>query len=343
MKMDNAAFDRHSHGITNIAEIPTQFRPFVLPGFKSISCRNEPDDFFYQFRMEPQFLIGEHRFKISQDRSISSSLPASTGRLSFILEGSFSVNIPGFGLVDMVAGQAHLFLFPKDVEIISSFNPNCHRIIHFDLDPNTTQKLQSKISGKRGDTGESISMGSDIHWRSYTYSLRDRGTLQAIFDNSNLDEDSRSFKQSRAISLIENVLAFNRPRPRKRNVFTKISYRPEVMERIAQAKQIMDFWEGKPISILNLGKLTLLNEKTLKIGFKEMFGKTIYGYQIYIRLERSRKLLSDTSMSVAEIAHSVGYDDHSSFTKKFKMAFKIAPLQYRNSMASDAIMKNYLY
>ncbi|RYE28817.1 MAG: AraC family transcriptional regulator, partial [Sphingobacteriales bacterium] len=205
--------------------------------------------------------------------------------------------------------------------------------------PGTTQKLQTKISGKKEDADKLKMDLREIYWRSYTYTLKDRGTLQAIFDNSELDEDARAIKQSRAISLIESVLASNRPRHRKRNVFTKISYRPEVMERIAQAKQIMDFWEGKPISILNLSKLTLLNEKTLKIGFKEMFGKTLHGYQIFIRLERSRKLLTDTSMSVAEIAHSVGYDDHSSFTKKFKKAFKIGPLQYRHSFAAGHNLK----
>jgi len=44
----------------------------------------------------------------------------------------------------------------------------------------------------------------------------------------------------------------------------------------------------------------------------------------------ARSLLRQTSMTVQEICHWLGYSDNSYFTKAFKKQEGMTPLQYRN-------------
>ncbi len=48
-------------------------------------------------------------------------------------------------------------------------------------------------------------------------------------------------------------------------------------------------------------------------------------------MERAAKLLRETSLSIAEIAGSVGYDSQSRFTAAFKTYWGKLPKDYRNN------------
>jgi AraC-like DNA-binding protein len=53
-------------------------------------------------------------------------------------------------------------------------------------------------------------------------------------------------------------------------------------------------------------------------------------YLINYRLEKARNLLKSTNLSISEISEQVGYPDPLSFSKIFKMYYKISPTEYRN-------------
>lgn len=48
-----------------------------------------------------------------------------------------------------------------------------------------------------------------------------------------------------------------------------------------------------------------------------------------IRMEKAKKLLLSTSLSVAEVAEQSGYGDYRVFTKVFKKNEGVTPSQYR--------------
>jgi len=62
---------------------------------------------------------------------------------------------------------------------------------------------------------------------------------------------------------------------------------------------------------------------------KEELGCTFTEYVNRIRVERSKTLLRTTSLSIAEIACAVGFDDQSYFTRIFKKQLGMAPGKYR--------------
>jgi AraC-like DNA-binding protein len=79
------------------------------------------------------------------------------------------------------------------------------------------------------------------------------------------------------------------------------------IERIHQAKDILLKQIDNPPSLLNLARQVGLNDCTLKRGFKQVFGTTVFGYLHQSRMQQARSLLLDQKCSVTEVAHKVGY------------------------------------
>jgi two-component system response regulator YesN len=63
--------------------------------------------------------------------------------------------------------------------------------------------------------------------------------------------------------------------------------------------------------------------------FKAHFGEKLSAYVQSRRIERTKELLSTTSMTVAEIVDSTGYCARTSFTRKFRSVTGVTPGQYR--------------
>jgi AraC-like DNA-binding protein len=54
----------------------------------------------------------------------------------------------------------------------------------------------------------------------------------------------------------------------------------------------------------------------------------------------AKQLLADTSLSMADIAATLGYSDPSTFTRTFRRWSCMAPSDWRQSRAAPAIMHN---
>ena len=63
--------------------------------------------------------------------------------------------------------------------------------------------------------------------------------------------------------------------------------------------------------------------------FKSEIGVNFLAYLTNIRMEKAKKLLLSTSLSIAEVSEQSGYGDYRVFTKVFKKSEGITPSQYR--------------
>ena len=73
-----------------------------------------------------------------------------------------------------------------------------------------------------------------------------------------------------------------------------------------------------------------LSPTALKKCFKGVYGSSIYAYLREYRLQTAQKLLAETSDSVADIAHAVGYENPNKFSSAFRAATGTTPTDYRN-------------
>ncbi|ULL16637.1 AraC family transcriptional regulator [Paenibacillus sp. H1-7] len=100
------------------------------------------------------------------------------------------------------------------------------------------------------------------------------------------------------------------------------------MAKIEQARAIILEQMTDPPSLMDLSRLIGLNDYKLKIGFKEMYGRTVFGYLKDQRLEKAYRLLQNGSTSVIEVSYAVGYSNPSYFAEVFREKYGFNPGQF---------------
>ncbi len=86
---------------------------------------------------------------------------------------------------------------------------------------------------------------------------------------------------------------------------------------------------SEEISLSVLAEEFHLNPQYISQLFKSEIGVGFLTYLSNMRLEKAKKLLVSTALSVAEIAEQCGYSDYRVFTKVFKKTEGITPSQFR--------------
>jgi AraC-like DNA-binding protein len=86
-----------------------------------------------------------------------------------------------------------------------------------------------------------------------------------------------------------------------------------------------------PPTLIELARLARINDCKLKLGFRQVFGTTVFGYLHDCRMEQSRQLLEAGEMSVAEVTCALGYANRSHFAIAFRKKFGMNPSTYRRS------------
>lgn len=111
----------------------------------------------------------------------------------------------------------------------------------------------------------------------------------------------------------------------------KESLRPEQLERVHYAKEILLKDMNNPPSLAALARQVGLNDRLLKSGFRQVFGTTVFGLLRSHRLEIAKQLLSEQDISVAEVAHLIGYSNSTTLGRAFKHKFGILPKTYQKT------------
>ena len=68
---------------------------------------------------------------------------------------------------------------------------------------------------------------------------------------------------------------------------------------------------------------------------KEVSGKTFREILIDARMKHAISLLKSTSLTIAEIAYQVGYDNTENFTRAFNQRYEKTPTAYRKGLTSE--------
>jgi len=99
---------------------------------------------------------------------------------------------------------------------------------------------------------------------------------------------------------------------------------PADVERLHEAKRYIEENLASPKSIEELARICGTNRQKLKTGFRKLFGTTVFGHLQTCRMARARMLLQD-GLPAGDVAHLVGYADHSSFSHAFRAYHGFSP------------------
>lgn len=123
------------------------------------------------------------------------------------------------------------------------------------------------------------------------------------------------------------ILDGNRP---SQSAYSTIELKPHEPDTFIEE---VDRWIGQQLpGTISLGDLARhfdVSERTLARKVHKVVGKSPQAYIQGIRLERAKKLLITTSLSMDKILGAIGYNDESSFRRIFKRHTSMSPSEFR--------------
>ncbi|MDO4792630.1 MAG: AraC family transcriptional regulator [Filifactor alocis] len=115
----------------------------------------------------------------------------------------------------------------------------------------------------------------------------------------------------------------------KEGISPLTEYRADQVEAVREIHDWLVSNMSRRFTIEELSRKYLLNATTLKTVFKAVYGTSIAAHIKTHRMQEAGELMKTSSLTIAEIAHRVGYESQSKFTAAFKEYFHILPKEYR--------------
>jgi AraC-like DNA-binding protein len=131
----------------------------------------------------------------------------------------------------------------------------------------------------------------------------------------------RMFLEGKALELLGLVAATEI----NRNASDRHYLPNDLVDRLHHARDILHQRMDAPPNLGELARLVSLNECTLKRGFRQVFGKTVFGYLHDYRMEQAWQVLEMGGWTVGEVASIVGYSNLAAFSRAFSKRFKVNP------------------
>lgn len=100
------------------------------------------------------------------------------------------------------------------------------------------------------------------------------------------------------------------------------------VDKIRKAKDLVIANMANPPGLEELSEAVGLSLKKLKVGFKQLYGDTVFNFLLDYKLDYAQKLLDSQEYNVAEVGALIGYTSSSHFIEAFRKKFSITPKKY---------------
>lgn len=147
--------------------------------------------------------------------------------------------------------------------------------------------------------------------------------------NNGVDE----FSQEVIIAQIELMLSYVN-RFYKRQFITRKAFNSDILEK---TESILDDYLNQKTLHLGVPTVQYLSEKlNMSPGYlsdmlRSLIGKNTKQYIHEKLIEKAKERLTNTELTVSEIAYELGFEHPQSFSKLFKIKTDMSPLEFRNS------------
>jgi AraC family transcriptional regulator len=95
---------------------------------------------------------------------------------------------------------------------------------------------------------------------------------------------------------------------------------------------------GEPLTIDDMARTAMFSKFHFSRMFRQVTGISPGRFLSALRIQEAKRLLSSTSLTVADISNRVGYSSVGTFTSRFKNSVGVAPTTYRHAGGHDSTM-----
>ncbi len=104
------------------------------------------------------------------------------------------------------------------------------------------------------------------------------------------------------------------------------------LHKLQQAIDYINDYLAQDLSLEAIANAVDMSQYYFARLFKQSMGIAPYQYLLQQRVERAKQLLVTTSLSIAQIAHQVGFSNQSQLTLQFRKFTGTTPLNYRRQL-----------
>ncbi|MGG4048585.1 MULTISPECIES: AraC family transcriptional regulator [Paenibacillus] len=110
---------------------------------------------------------------------------------------------------------------------------------------------------------------------------------------------------------------------------------------VSYAKNYIRSNVHKRIAVSEIAHFLNIDRSHLARIFKSICGISTQQFIISLKMEMASQSLKKSSMTIKEVANSVGYDNQMEFSKQFKKHFNMTPTQWRERVFYQQSINNY--
>lgn len=246
----------------------------------------------------------------------------------FYLNGYHSVISPGIdGIAPEYAetkGQNYLFYLPDIEEIEQFWAGDRWQMLRIEININTIKKFFTELNTVPQQLQELV---EDNNPQRFYFTVGDitpqmQTIIGQIWHHPYQGAIAKIYLEAKVLELLALQLA---QLSKSRSDTIETTLKSKSIDRIYHARNILLQRLENPPSISELTQQVGLGDRTLRRGFRELFGTTVIGYLNQKRIEQAQQLLREGNLSVSEVANVVGYSHLGHFSAAFKRQFGITP------------------
>ncbi|PKP16965.1 MAG: AraC family transcriptional regulator, partial [Bacteroidetes bacterium HGW-Bacteroidetes-23] len=281
-------------------------------------------------KLEDDFIL--IRFQNDTDEVVRFERQVSTGLIQF----HFGLK----GKAKFIFNQGNYALEMKEEKSLLLYNPQKELPVHLEIAPQSWM-ISVLVSIKKFHTlfsteAEYIPFLSDDNREKKYYAEENISPSMAIVLNQifhyNLNASIKNlYYKGKGYELLS--LYFNRNEDPNADHCPFLIDEENVL-KIKKAKEIVIANMAEPPGLQELADQVGLNLKKLKMGFKQIYGDSVYSFLFDYKMEYARKLLDSGTYNVNEVGVQIGYSTASHFIAAFKKKFGTTPKKYLMSLSS---------
>lgn len=283
-----------------------------------------------EIKIEDDFIL--IRFQNDSDEVVRFERQVSTGLIQF----HFGLK----GKAKFIFNQGNYALEMKEEKSLLLYNPQKELPVHLEIAPQSWI-ISVLVSIKKFHTlfsneAEYIPFLSDDNREKKYYAEENISPSMAIVLNQifhyNLNASIKNlYYKGKGYELLS--LYFNRNEDPNADHCPFLIDEENVL-KIKKAKEIVIANMAEPPGLQELADQVGLNLKKLKMGFKQIYGDSVYSFLFDYKMEYARKLLDSGTYNVNEVGIQIGYSTASHFIAAFKKKFGTTPKKYLMSLSS---------
>lgn len=285
---------------------------------------------FYREIFMENIRIGYGNLQLKNSLELIFESDAETVEMHFMLHGchkshdnesyhqfNFATNQSNLLYANGFRGKA---LYPYQSQDIRSFEINLVPAFFTKYLPEASQQLYQFL--KRIDTQKTAAVSQ----HNYTITPQMYLIIQDILNCQRIGLFKKMFIEAKVIELLmlqlEQVMGCE---------CQTCSISKKDQEKMYAVRDILRTNLDQSTTLIDLARQVGTNEFTLKKGFKEIFGTTVFGYWNDLKMQIAKQMLLNENVPVSQVAEKTGYKNPQHFTVAFKRKYGITPGKLKQS------------